>query len=231
MPVGGESGRLRVELPPVREGHRAVAVPPGAGGAEVLPDPASLRVFTLPNLLSILRILLVPLFVWLLVSERAFALCLVILVVSGLTDWLDGKIARFWGLQSRLGAMLDPVADRLFIAVVPVTFAIVGVLPWWVVGLLLCRDVVLAPTLVVYRRRDLVPEVVYLGKAATFALMYTFPLLLAARGFEGLAAILEPVALALLTWGVALYLWTGVLYVYRAFLVARAIAPTRGGPR
>ncbi|MCZ2838992.1 CDP-alcohol phosphatidyltransferase family protein [Modestobacter sp. VKM Ac-2985] len=175
------------------------------------------RVLTLPNLLSVVRLLGVPLFLWLLLGPHADGWAIVVLAVSGATDWLDGKLARALGQSSRLGALLDPAADRLYIVATLIAFVIRDVVPLWVVVVLLLREVVLAGTLLVLRRAGWPPlQVHYLGKAATFLLLYAFPLLLLADGAGPVAAVVQPVAYALTIWGAALYLLAGVFYVVQA---------------
>jgi cardiolipin synthase len=175
------------------------------------------RVLTLPNVLSVVRLLGVPLFLWLLLGPHADGWAIVVLAVSGATDWLDGKLARALGQASRLGAFLDPAADRLYIVATLIAFVIRDVVPLWVVVVLLLREVVLATTLLVLRRAGWPPlQVHYLGKAATFLLLYAFPLLLLADGEGSVAAVVQPVAYALTVWGAALYLLAGVFYVVQA---------------
>ncbi len=187
-------------------------------------EPLDHGIMTVPNLISGLRILGVPLFLYLILGPQADGWALVVLLVSGATDWLDGKLARWLNQMSRFGALLDPMADRLYMIVVPVAFAARGIIPWWLVGLLLAREVLLAATLPVYRSRGLgPPEVHYLGKAATFTLMIALPVMLAGFGESALAALLFPLGWALMIWGVVLYLWTGILYILQAFRMARAL--------
>ncbi len=182
------------------------------------------RVLTVPNVLSVLRLLGVPLFLWLLLIERADGWAFALLVASGVTDFLDGKLARLLEQSSRLGALLDPFVDRLFLVTTLVAFVIRGLIPWWVAALLVGRDLVLTATLSVYKRRDLpAPEVIYLGKAATFALMSALPWLLAGQMDWAAAGFGRAFGGALLIWGTAVYLWTGVLYTGKAIAVARAI--------
>ena len=196
----------------------------GVGGYTVadrneLPD----RVWTLPNALSVLRLLGVPLFLWLLLGPQADGWAVVVLMVSGATDWLDGKLARSLGQASRLGALLDPAADRLYIVATLVAFVLRDVVPLWVVAVLVGREVVLGLALLVLRAHGWPPlQVHYLGKAATFILLYAFPLLLLAEGDGPLAAVVQPVAYALTAWGVALYLLAAVLYVVQAAGLVRA---------
>ncbi|WP_454198872.1 CDP-alcohol phosphatidyltransferase family protein [Nocardia sp. Marseille-Q1738] len=182
------------------------------------------RILTVPNVLSVLRLLGVPLFLWLLLIERADGWAFALLVASGVTDFLDGKLARLLDQSSRLGALLDPFVDRLFLVTTLAAFVIRGLLPWWVAALLVGRDLLLTATLSVYKRRDLPPpEVIYLGKAATFALMSALPWLLAGQMDWAAAGFGRAFGGALLIWGTAVYLWTGVLYTGKAIAVARAI--------
>ncbi|WP_448850699.1 CDP-alcohol phosphatidyltransferase family protein [Corynebacterium sp. 335C] len=200
-----------------QEGHLARAVPPEVEDeARRQAGRPSDRVLTIPNALSVLRILLVPVFAWLLLGPGEPGWALGVLVASTVTDWLDGKIARAFDMGSRIGEYLDPMADRLLIIVAPVTFVLAGMLPWWIAAVLVARDVALAPTLLAYRARGVRPRVMYLGKAATFALMWAIPLYLASVAGWSFSPLFAPWASALLIWGAALYVWTGVLYVWRA---------------
>lgn len=191
-------------------------------GGEDLPD----RVLTVPNLLSVIRLAGVPLFLWLLLGPQADGWALVVLVTTGVTDWLDGKIARWLNQGSRLGALLDPAADRLYTLAAVIAFVIRDIVPWWVAAVLIGRDVLVAACIVILRRAGYgPPEVTYVGKAATFALMYAFPLLLLAQGSSTAATIARPVAYAFAIWGAVLFVWSGLLYVVqtRSALRSRAI--------
>src|SRR5439155_5276033 len=141
------------------------------------------RLLTVPNLLSIVRLAGVPLFLWLLLGPRADGWALVVLVASGVTDWLDGKLARWLNQTSRLGTLLDPAADRLYTLATVIAFVVRGIVPWWVAAVLFGRDLLVAACIWLLRRAGFAPpEVTYVGKAATFALMYAFPFLLLAQG-------------------------------------------------
>jgi cardiolipin synthase len=186
---------------------------------EELPD----RVWTLPNALSVLRLLGVPLFLWLLLGPEADGWAVAVLMVSGLTDWLDGKLARWLDQSSRLGALLDPAADRLYIVSTLVALALRGIIPVWIVALLLGRELVLGVMLLVLRRYGYPPpQVHYLGKAATLLLLYAFPGLLLADGEGWVARLAEPFAWALTIWGAALYVLAGVFYLIQAAGILRA---------
>ena len=214
-------------------GSAAVPVPPGSPRQPALLDREDLpdRVWTLPNALSVLRLLGVPVFLWLLLGPEEDGWALVILMVSGFTDWLDGKLARWLNQGSRLGALLDPAADRLYIVCTLVALAIRGVVPVWVVALLLGRELVLGVMLLVLRRYGYPPlQVHYLGKAATLLLLYAFPVLLIADGEGPLAGIAEPFAWALTIWGTALYLLAGLFYVVQVAGIVRSERTTPASP-
>jgi len=181
------------------------------------------RVLTVPNALSMLRLAGVPLFLWLLLGPRHDGWAIVVLAVGGVSDWLDGKLARWLGQYSRLGAVLDPMVDRLYILATLVAFGVRDIVPWWVIAVLVGRDLVLAATLPVWRRHGMAaPEVHYLGKAATFNLLYAFPILLLAQGDSTAAEIAWPIGVAFAIWGGALYLWSGVLYLVQVVTMVRS---------
>lgn len=191
------------------------------------------RILTIPNLLSVVRLAGVPLFLYLLLGPHADGWALAILMLSGFTDWADGKLARLLNQTSRLGALLDPAVDRLYVITTLIAFVLRDIIPWWVAAILIGRDLVLALTLPIYRRRGLPPpEVIYLGKAATFALMFAMPLVLAAQGDWGFASVAHAWGYALLIWGTVLYVWTGGLYIAKAARVARGVPTSvaRSGP-
>lgn len=192
-------------------------------------DPAD-RVTTVPNILSVVRLAGVPLFLWLLLGPQYDLLALLVLVVSGITDWLDGKLARWLDQSSRLGTLLDPAVDRLYTFTALVAFGVRDILPWWVVAVLVGRDVIVGLCLPLLRRHGYgQPDVHYLGKAATLNLLYAFPLLLLAQGVTGtLGDVARPLAYAFTAWGGALYLWSGMLYVLQS--VAALRLARRGAP-
>jgi cardiolipin synthase len=203
---------------PVGTPAQRPTVRPGQPGDRLADrDSLSDRVVTLPNLLSLLRLLGVPLFLWLLLGPEADGWAIVVLALSGVTDWADGKLARALGQSSKLGALLDPAADRLYIVATLVAFVLRDVIPLWVVVVLLGRELVLGLTLLALRRAGWPPlQVHYLGKAATFLLLYAFPLLLLADGDNPVASVAQPIAYALTIWGAALYVLAGFFYVVQA---------------
>jgi cardiolipin synthase len=203
-----------------------VPVPPTTGeppAAELAGGQPRDRVLTVPNALSVLRLLGVPLFLWLLLGPHADGWALAVLMVSGFTDWADGKLARLLNQTSKLGVLLDPAADRLYILATLVAFVAREIIPLWLAIVIVGRDVLLSLTLPVLRRHGYGPPPVhYLGKAATFVLMYAFPMLLLANGHGTLSDIANPVAWALTIWGTVLYEYAGVLYVVQVVQLVRA---------
>jgi cardiolipin synthase len=179
-----------------------------------LRELAGERWLTVPNALSFLRLLGVPLFLWLLLGPRADGWALVVLMASGFTDWLDGRLARALDQYSRLGELLDPLADRLYTVATLVAFVIRGIVPWWVLVLIIGRDLVVSAALPLLRRKGyLAFPVLYVGKAATLNLLYAFPLLLLAQMDWAGADLARPFAYAFTAWGIALHLWSGALYL------------------
>lgn len=175
------------------------------------------RVLTVPNILSGLRLLGVPLFLWLIVVPKADGLAVLLLIVAGFTDWLDGYLARRWHQISRLGQLLDPIADRLYILATLVGLLIRGIVPWWFVTILVSRDLLMAVVLALLKRRGVTGlPVHFLGKAATFCLLYAFPLLLLGDGVGWFADAARVVGWAFAVWGTALYWWAAVLYIGQA---------------
>jgi cardiolipin synthase (CMP-forming) len=172
------------------------------------------RVWTVPNLLSLLRLLGVPLFLWLALGPKADGWALAVLAFAGISDYADGKIARRFNQSSRLGTLLDPAADRLYIVATLIALTVRNIVPLWLAVAVPARDVLLAVTLPGLRRHGYGPlPVNFLGKAATLCLLYAFPLLLIADHPGTLGDVARPFAWAFTVWGVALYWWSGWLYV------------------
>ncbi|MDD4866256.1 MAG: CDP-alcohol phosphatidyltransferase family protein [Mycobacterium sp.] len=196
------------------------------------PVPAPDRMLTAPNVLSLVRLALIPVFAYVLLSAHANGWAVAILFFSGASDWADGKLARLLDQSSRLGTLLDPAVDRLYMVTVPVLLGLSGIVPWWFVIALLARDGSLAATLPLLRRRGLSAlPVSYIGKAATFALMSGFPLVLLGTWDAPWSRVLGAGGWALLIWGLYLYLWAFVLYVVQVVLVVRRMPKVRPAGR
>ncbi|NYJ01457.1 cardiolipin synthase [Nocardioides thalensis] len=176
----------------------------------------STRVLTIPNALSAVRLAGVPLFLWLVLGPEADAWALLVLVVSGITDFADGWLARRLDQQSVVGQILDPVADRLYILAVVVGLMLRDIIPWWLALSLPLRDLLLWGLVPLLRTRGYSAlPVHFLGKAATFNLLYAFPLLLLGDGDGVVALLAQVVGWAWALWGVGLYWWAGVLYAWQ----------------
>jgi cardiolipin synthase (CMP-forming) len=195
-------------------------------------DTLTTRVWTLPNIISFVRLLGVPVFLWLVLGPEADAWALVLLMVSGVTDWLDGWLARRLGQSSRLGEILDPVADRLYILAVVVGLALREIIPWWVAVILPLRDLMLWGLVPFLRTRGYSAlPVHFLGKAATFNLLYAFPLLLLGDGTGMVASLADVFGWAFAIWGIGLYWWAGVLYAYQVYKLLQDRDNRVGAPR
>ena len=182
------------------------------------PDPApSTRILTIPNLLSFARLLGVPVFLWLVLVEQADGWAVVLLVVAGISDWVDGALARALNQRSELGILLDPLADRLYIAATLLGLALRELIPWWLLGILVVRELFLLSLLPRIRRSGrLALPVTYVGKAATFCLLWGFPLLLLGD-VPNVGVLAAAFGWAFALWGTYLYWWSGIRYAQQAF--------------
>jgi cardiolipin synthase (CMP-forming) len=181
------------------------------------PDVAlSDRVWTIPNLLSVLRLCGIPLFLYLVLGPESDGLALLVLGFAGISDYLDGKLARRFNQATRLGQILDPVADRLYILAVVMAFAVRDIIPLWLAIALPLRDILLLVLVPFLRTRGYSAlPVHFLGKAATFCLLYAFPLLLLGDGTGAIADLAFVFGWAFAIWGTALYWWAGLLYAWQ----------------
>ena len=192
------------------------------------PATPSSAVLTIPNAISALRLLGVPVFVWLVIGLHADWWALGLLMASGITDWADGFLARRLNQISTLGSVLDPVADRLYILAVVVGLAWRDFVPWWMVVVLPLRDLLLWTLVPFLRSRGFSAlPVHYLGKAATFCLLYAFPLLFVARGHGTVSTVAEVLGWAFAVWGIALYWCAGVIYALQVRRLLRESEPDR----
>src|SRR3954468_13937180 len=190
------------------------------------PAPAvavSDRIWTVPNAISFVRLLGVPLFLYLLLGPERDIAAVIVLTVGGTTDWVDGYVARRLGQVSRLGELLDPFADRLYILATLVGFTVRGVVPWWLTAALLLREVVLGVALLVLRRHGYGPPAVhYVGKTGTFVLLAAFPVILLAEAVPSIDSWAAPAGWALAWWALGLYWTAAVLYLAQTVQLLRA---------
>jgi cardiolipin synthase (CMP-forming) len=183
------------------------------------------RVLTAANLISFARLLGVPLFLYLFLGAHAPGAAVAVLALGGTSDWVDGYVARRFGQVSRVGELLDPLVDRLYIVATVVAFTVGGVLPVTFTAALVAREVALGVVLLVLRRFGYGPPAVhYIGKTATFLLLASFPLILLAYAVPATASVAHPAGWGLAWWGLALYWVAGALYVAQAISLIRARA-------
>src|SRR6204780_5309390 len=190
-----------------------------AGADVAAADPMG-RVWTIPNAISAARLLGVPVFLWLVLGPRSQTAdwwAVGLLIASSASDWLDGKIARALNQQSRLGQLLDPAADRLYIVATVIALAVRGIIPWWLVAVLGVRELVLGVVLAILRRHGWGPlQVSFAGKTATLCLLYAFPLLFLGSHAASYAETVRVAGWSFVIWGSALYWWAAVLNVVQA---------------
>lgn len=177
---------------------------------------------TWPNALTGLRALGIPLFIYLALGPEADGWAIVVLAVGGATDYFDGKLARALGQESKLGEILDPTIDRLYIVSTLIVLYMRGAIPLWLIVTLVARDVVLAVVALVLNAKGKPPlKVTFIGKAATFNLLYAFPFLLLALSDTLIGEMAFILGWAFAIWGVALYVTTGVSYFLTAMKTIR----------
>ncbi|MBX6355591.1 MAG: CDP-alcohol phosphatidyltransferase family protein [Micromonosporaceae bacterium] len=206
-----------------RPAHDTRAQPPVDRPPAAPPAASSNRVLTVPNLISFARLLGVPVFLYLFLGPQADVAAIVVLAVGGTSDWIDGYVARRLRQVSRIGELLDPLADRLYILATLAAFTLRDVVPWPFTAALLLRELVVAAALAALRRYGYVGlPVHYLGKTATFILLFAFPVLLLAHSVRSAADVAGAVGWALAWWGIVLYWAAGVLYLVQAAGLIRA---------
>jgi cardiolipin synthase len=185
----------------------------------------SSRILTIPNVLSFIRLALVPVFLVLIIVSEDLA-ALIVLVISSITDYFDGVIARRFGQVSRLGQLLDPAADRLFIFATLIGLSVRDIIPWWLFVVIVGRDVMLAVLGIVLANHGYGPlPVHHLGKVATFSLLYALPILMLGEAFPVIDWLTNPIGWAFALWGAFIYWWAGIIY---ASETARVIRIPRG---
>lgn len=190
------------------------------------------RIWTIPNILSMLRLAMVPVFLWLVLGPEEDLLAVILLAVSAVTDWLDGQIARKFNQTSRLGQLLDPIADRAFIICTLLGLLLRGIVPWWLVAIVVARDLFLGLSVLPPLQRQGITglPVHFLGKAATAFLLYSFPLLFLGDGEGTVADVCRVLGWAGALWGTALYWYGATVYRRQATQVLDAVRQGPSGP-
>jgi len=190
----------------------------------------STRIVTIPNVLSVVRLVLIPVFLWLLATGQ-YGWALIVIVVSSLTDFVDGYVARRFDQVTRVGQLLDPAVDRLFIFSTLIGLAWQGFLPWWLVTVIVLRDLALGVLGVVLANHGYGPlPVHHLGKVATFSLLFALPTLVLGAAFPSLAPFSDPVGWALALWGAFLYWWAGAIYLIETVRLVRITRVAEASP-
>jgi len=181
----------------------------------------SSRILTIPNCLSFIRLVLVPVYLVLIIAG-ADKLALLVLVIASATDFLDGRLARRWGQVTRLGQLLDPASDRLFILAALIGLTVRDIIPWWLLVGIFARDVMLAVLGIILANHGFGPlPVHHLGKIATFSLLFALPILMIGLAFPTINWITQPVGWAFVLWGAFLYWWAGIVYLRETARVIR----------
>ncbi len=188
------------------------------------------RILTVPNALTLIRLLCIPLFIWLLVLPKrsGWVAAVVVLAVLGVTDGVDGYVARHFDQVSRVGKVLDPIADRLLLGVAAVAIVVAGAIPFGVAIAALSREaVVAAGFLAVALAGGRRVEVQWAGKAATFGLMCALPLFLLGHAHESWHQLAEIGAWIAVIPALALGWYAAIAYIP----MARAALSDDRGPR
>lgn len=172
------------------------------------------RVVTVPNVVTLVRLLLVPVFLWLLLAEQERVAAALLLGFLGATDWVDGYLARRFDQESELGRIVDPIADRLLLVAAAVGLLVDGTAPRWVLLLVLVREVMVSSAtllLAVAGARRI--DVVWSGKAGAFALMFALPLFLLATVGGTFGDLVRLAAWCCTAVGLPLSWYAAILYV------------------
>lgn len=161
-------------------------------------------------MITMVRIVLIGVFLILLIREHD-AWAIAVLALAGVSDFADGYLARRWNQSTALGRILDPAADRLLTVAVGVGLAVREIVPWWIVAVILARDVMVGIVLLWGRRQRVSsPQVTFVGKAATFGLYVMLPL--AYLAFDRWDVV-HSIAIAGVIAATVLYWWSGAQYV------------------
>ena len=209
----------------------------GAGARPGQPEIHHDAVFTIPNLLTVVRFLGVPLFIWLVLGPREYGYAALVLAIMASTDWVDGYIARRFNQMSHLGRIMDPIADRLALIAVAVTLVIAGVVEWWYLTALLVPDAILLAVSLSYFRSHPDLPVSRIGKFRTGLLLVGTPLLVLSKLAVPASEIYAVVAWIFLGLGLVGHWIAGFNYFWaitrkgKALRSGTADTPDEGGNR
>lgn len=183
------------------------------------------RIWTVPNVISLIRLLMVPVFLWLLVAGNDGA-ALTVLIIATTSDFIDGMIARNFNQVTRLGMYLDPLSDRLFIAASVIGLAVRGLIPLPLLAIVLARDIMLL-SVVLYRRLRIsdLPRVTFVGKTATFVLFMAFPIVVLGTVWAEAPVPLELIGWVLGAVGAGIYWVAGIGYLRLLLTTVPGVSP------
>jgi cardiolipin synthase (CMP-forming) len=209
-----------------------VASEDSSSGTRGGPEEPLDRILTVPNAITTLRLACVPLFCWLLFGAHRQSASAVLLAVLGATDFLDGYAARRWGQVSRIGKILDPTADRILVATAVISVTVQGAVPIWFAVATIAREAIVSGTVVLLgvlgaERID----VLWVGKAGTFGLMFAYPAFLLAHGTSGWQHPIEVLAWVGGVAGLALAWIAAFLYIPTARVALSAGRAARAASR
>jgi cardiolipin synthase (CMP-forming) len=172
------------------------------------------RIFTVPNVITLVRLLCIPLFVWLLFGAHRQTAAAILLALLGATDWVDGFVARRYGQVSTFGKVLDPTADRILVGTAVISILIYGAVPLWFGIATIAREVLVSAMVLLLAAMGAARiDVLWVGKAGTFGLMFAYPTFLLG---DGTASWQEPIRV--IAWvtglvGLALAWWAAGSYI------------------
>ncbi|WP_100444393.1 CDP-alcohol phosphatidyltransferase family protein [Glycomyces xiaoerkulensis] len=179
--------------------------------------PTGWGVWTWPNLVTAIRLAGIPLFCYLLMATEYYWQAAAVLAIGGGTDWVDGQLARRLNQVSRLGRLLDPLVDRLYILTALLALTFMGLLPWLFTIAVLARETVLVSLVVLLRWYGYAPpQVHFLGKCATTVVFMSFPVLVVAGLGDDATTWAAPLGWALAWWGLGLYWLAAFVYLRQA---------------
>jgi cardiolipin synthase (CMP-forming) len=172
------------------------------------------RILTAPNVITMLRLLCIPLFLWLLFGAHRQTAAAVLLAVLGATDWVDGHVARRYGQVSTFGKVLDPTADRLLVGTAVISIMIYGAVPLWFGLATIAREVLVSGMVILLAAMGAARiDVLWVGKAGTFGLMFAYPTFLLGYGNAGWQEPIRVIGWITGLIGLALAWWAAGSYI------------------
>jgi cardiolipin synthase (CMP-forming) len=172
------------------------------------------RIFTVPNVITLVRLLCIPLFVWLLFGAHRQTAAAILLALLGATDWVDGFVARRYGQVSTFGKVLDPTADRILVGTAVISIMIYGAVPLWFGIATIAREVLVSAMVLLLAAMGAARiDVLWVGKAGTFGLMFAYPTFLLGDGTAGWQEPIRVIAWVTGLIGLALAWWAAGSYI------------------